>query len=176
MIELSSVAYAYPRRPPIFEDFTWRIERGQTWAVLGPSGCGKTTLLYLLAGLRLPVGAGSRGQVRVYGQPLTRPRPQTGLILQDYGLLPWATVRQNAALGISIRRFYGPDGTHAPTLGAAPDAAAAPTLPGCRRRLALSPGPGRRSRSLSFSAFGRSAPADGHRPHPGAPARFAADG
>ena len=126
MIELSSVAYAYPRRPPIFEDFTWRIERGQTWAVLGPSGCGKTTLLYLLAGLRLPVGAGSRGQVRVYGQPLTRPRPQTGLILQDYGLLPWATVRENAALGISIRRFYGPDGTHAPTLGAAPDAAAAP--------------------------------------------------
>jgi NitT/TauT family transport system ATP-binding protein len=36
------------------------------------------------------------------------------LILQDYGLLPWATVRENAALGIRMRAFYGPDGKHAP--------------------------------------------------------------
>jgi NitT/TauT family transport system ATP-binding protein len=36
------------------------------------------------------------------------------LILQDYGLLPWATVRQNAELGIRIRNFYGPDGKHTP--------------------------------------------------------------
>src|SRR5262249_38311569 len=40
--------------------------------------------------------------------------PKTGLILQDYGLLPWATVRDNAALGLDIRRFYGPDGKHTP--------------------------------------------------------------
>jgi NitT/TauT family transport system ATP-binding protein len=36
------------------------------------------------------------------------------LILQDYGLLPWATVRQNAELGLKVWQFYGPDGTHAP--------------------------------------------------------------
>jgi NitT/TauT family transport system ATP-binding protein len=34
--------------------------------------------------------------------------------LQDYGLLPWATVRQNAELGLKVQAFYGPDGTHAP--------------------------------------------------------------
>jgi NitT/TauT family transport system ATP-binding protein len=34
--------------------------------------------------------------------------------LQDYGLLPWATVRQNAELGFRVRTFYGPDGKHAP--------------------------------------------------------------
>jgi NitT/TauT family transport system ATP-binding protein len=34
--------------------------------------------------------------------------------LQDYGLLPWATVRENAALGLRLRKFYGPDGRHAP--------------------------------------------------------------
>jgi NitT/TauT family transport system ATP-binding protein len=45
---------------------------------------------------------------------MARPRPRTGLILQDYGLLPWATVAQNAALGLRVRRFYGPDGRHAP--------------------------------------------------------------
>ena len=48
------------------------------------------------------------------GAELIRPRPQSGLIIQDYGLLPWATVKENVSLGLDIRRFYGPDGTHAP--------------------------------------------------------------
>jgi NitT/TauT family transport system ATP-binding protein len=87
------------------------VERSEAWAIIGPSGCGKTTLLYLLAGLRQP-GA---GRVLVDGQSLARPRPRTGLILQDYGLLPWATVWDNAALGLRIRGFYGPDGVHTPS-------------------------------------------------------------
>jgi len=113
MISLSRLTFSYPPTVPVFEDFSLEIPAGETWSVLGPSGCGKTTLLYLLAGLRFPTS----GQVAIQGQPLTRPRPQTGLILQDYGLLPWATVRQNAALGVDLRRFYGPDGLHTP-LGA----------------------------------------------------------
>lgn len=80
------------------------------WSILGPSGCGKTTLLYLLAGLQKVTG----GKIFIDEQELTRPRPHTGLILQDYGLLPWFTVRQNIALGLQVRNFYGPDGTHAP--------------------------------------------------------------
>jgi ABC-type nitrate/sulfonate/bicarbonate transport system ATPase subunit len=110
MIELDSLTFNYPDSPTIFRDFCWRVETGETWAVLGPSGCGKTTLLYLLAGLRLP----SSGQVRIDGYPLLRPRPHTGLILQDYGLLPWATVSENATLGLKVRAFYGPDDKHAP--------------------------------------------------------------
>jgi NitT/TauT family transport system ATP-binding protein len=110
MIELDRVTYTYPRGATIFRDFSWQAERGEAWAVLGPSGGGKTTLLYLLAGLRFP----NAGTVRVDGAPLARPRPHTGLILQDYGLLPWATVRENAELGLQVRAFYGPDGKHAP--------------------------------------------------------------
>ena len=110
MIELDSLTYAYGPGLPIFQDFSWRAERGEAWAVLGPSGGGKTTLLYLLAGLRFA----DSGRVLVDGQPLCRPRPQTGLILQEYGLLPWATIRQNAELGLRVRAFYGPDGKHAP--------------------------------------------------------------
>jgi len=110
MIETKNLTFAYPNQPPIFQDFSWQVQRGERWAVIGSSGCGKTTLLYLLAGLRFP----SAGEVRVDGEVLIRPRPYTGFIIQDYGLLPWATVRENVALGLEIRRFYGPDGTHAP--------------------------------------------------------------
>jgi NitT/TauT family transport system ATP-binding protein len=110
MIELKSLTFGYKDHPPIFLDFNWLIKSGEAWAVLGPSGGGKTTLLYILAGLLLP----SRGEVRVDEQLIKRPRPQTGLILQEYGLLPWATVKQNAGLGMTVRSFYGPDGKHAP--------------------------------------------------------------
>lgn len=110
MIELKALTFGYAHTPPLFQAFSWEAARGETWAVLGPSGCGKTTLLYLLAGLRAPTG----GEIRIQGQRLDRPRPHTGLILQDYGLLPWATVLENAALGLRVRGFYGPDGTHAP--------------------------------------------------------------
>ncbi|MFC2042646.1 ABC transporter ATP-binding protein [Chloroflexota bacterium] len=110
MILLEHLSYTYPKGTTVFQDFTWRVEHGEAWAVLGPSGCGKTTLLYLLAGLRFPTS----GKIFIDERPITRPRPHTGLILQDYGLLPWATVRKNAELGLQIRRFYGPDGKHAP--------------------------------------------------------------
>jgi NitT/TauT family transport system ATP-binding protein len=110
LIEVDSLTFAYPGGGPVFDDFHWRAGTGEAWAVLGPSGCGKTTLLYLLAGLRHPTG----GSIRIAGELLQRPRPRTGLILQDYGLLPWATVRENIALGLRVRGFYGPDGRHAP--------------------------------------------------------------
>ncbi len=115
MITVGSLTYRHTDAAddtdiPIFEDFTWQVDRGESWAILGPSGCGKTTLLYLLAGLRFPTS----GVINIDGQPLTRPRPRTGLILQDYGLLPWQTVIGNIQLGQQVRDFYGPDGRHAP--------------------------------------------------------------
>jgi NitT/TauT family transport system ATP-binding protein len=110
MIDLRSVSFRYLDGPAVFEGFTWQVRAGEAWTLLGPSGCGKTTLLYLLAGLYHPTA----GEVRVGGARLERPRPRSGLILQDFGLLPWATVRQNAGLGVQVRGFYGPDGRHAP--------------------------------------------------------------
>lgn len=111
LVQCESLTFRYPNGTVIFDNFSWQVQRGESWAIVGPSGCGKSTLLYLIAGLRQVTD----GALRVDGQVLARPRPQTGLILQDYGLLPWATVRKNAALGLNIRRFYGPDGKHSPT-------------------------------------------------------------
>ena len=69
--------------------------------MVGPSGCGKTTLLSLLAGLLRP----AEGNLQVAGEPVSPRRPGTALIMQDYGLLPWKTVRENAALGLVIRNL-----------------------------------------------------------------------
>jgi ABC-type nitrate/sulfonate/bicarbonate transport system ATPase subunit len=111
MIQLDNVTFAYPSNPiPVFNEFSWKVQRAESWAVIGPSGCGKTTLLYMLAGLLQP----RSGEVLINGEALRRPRPATGLILQDFGLLPWATVRQNCELGLKIRSFYGSDGVHTP--------------------------------------------------------------
>lgn len=110
MINLTSITFAHPHTTPLFEEFSLDVCRGEAWAILGPSGCGKTTLLYLLAGLRQPVS----GQILIEDEILTRPRPRSGLILQDYGLLPWSTVRENVELGLRVRGFYGEDSKHTP--------------------------------------------------------------
>jgi len=110
MIHIRSIDFTYPNVSPLFENFSLEISRGETWAILGTSGCGKTTLLYLLAGLRFPTS----GHIEIDGERLARPRPQSGLILQDYGLLPWSTVRENVELGLRLRKFYGEDGKHSP--------------------------------------------------------------
>jgi ABC-type nitrate/sulfonate/bicarbonate transport system ATPase subunit len=110
MIHINSLTFGYPHTAPIFQDFNWTVQHGETWAILGSSGCGKTTLLYLLAGLRFP----TKGVIEIDGERLERPRPRSGLIIQDYGLLPWATVHENARLGLQVRNFYGQDGKHTP--------------------------------------------------------------
>jgi NitT/TauT family transport system ATP-binding protein len=109
VIELQNITFGYPGNRPLFHDLDWSVKRGEQWAVLGPSGCGKSTLLMLMAGLRTP----QRGRVVVDGKPLIHPTPATGLVFQDYELLPWASVRQNVELGLRIRRFYGNRWKHA---------------------------------------------------------------
>jgi ABC-type nitrate/sulfonate/bicarbonate transport system ATPase subunit len=134
MIEITGLTFGYGGgNPPVFDGFDWKVEGGQAWAVIGPSGCGKTTLLYLLAGLRVA----EQGEVRIAGQVVRRPRPETGLILQDYGLLPWATVWDNARLGLTVREFYGPDGRHAPRNGALGRAAAEERVTSWLKRLGI---------------------------------------
>jgi NitT/TauT family transport system ATP-binding protein len=75
------------------------LPEGETLALVGPSGCGKSTLLLLMAGLERP----SSGSIRFRGLPLLKPHREIALVLQDYGLFPWKTVRRNVELGLRIR-------------------------------------------------------------------------
>jgi ABC-type nitrate/sulfonate/bicarbonate transport system ATPase subunit len=110
MVELHDLTFYYgdERRAapneahPVFSGFSWQVAAGEAWAIIGSSGCGKSTLLYLIAGLRKPRG----GEILVDGHPVPRPRASTGLVLQDYGLLPWSTIWENVALPMRLGRFY----------------------------------------------------------------------
>lgn len=100
---LGDVTFAYPGGTAVLREFSWKMSAGESWAIIGPSGCGKTTLLYVLAGLRLP----NRGEVIVAGEPISGPRRDIGLILQDHGLLPWETALSNVGMGLRLRGTPG---------------------------------------------------------------------
>lgn len=75
------------------------IDRGDIYTFIGPSGCGKSTFLYVLSGIVQEYG----GSVLIDGQIINPKSQRIGLILQNYGLLPWKTVYQNAMLGVKIK-------------------------------------------------------------------------
>lgn len=107
-VELSGVGVDYTnlgRTVTALDGVDLSIPAGDALAIIGPSGCGKSTLLYVLSGLVKE----SRGTVAIDGEPLAGRRLQTALILQDYGLFPWKTVYDNAALGLRVRRVDKPE-------------------------------------------------------------------
>jgi len=103
-IELQDVSLCYKtnqKETLAIDGISLSIASGEPVAIIGASGCGKTSLLNLVAGLQKP----TEGAVQVKGEVLDSPRRQTSLILQDYGLLPWKTVLDNAALGLIVQKI-----------------------------------------------------------------------
>jgi osmoprotectant transport system ATP-binding protein len=71
------------------------VPRAQTVALLGPSGSGKSTLLRVLLGLIRP----DEGSVGFDGAPPDRAaRLRMGTVIQEGGLFPHLTARDNVAL------------------------------------------------------------------------------
>lgn len=102
MIDVTGVSLTYQQdsgKVEALKGIDLHISPGESCAIIGPSGCGKSSLLFLMAGLLSP----TKGSVSVSGVPVSGPRPETALILQDYGLFPWKNVWQNTVLGLEIR-------------------------------------------------------------------------
>ncbi len=75
------------------------IESGRTTILLGPSGCGKSTLLRLMLGLVEPDQGGVLFEgTRVSASNALQVRRQMGYVLQDGGLFPHLTARENVLL------------------------------------------------------------------------------
>ena len=80
----------------VLKDVDLEVEDGELVCILGPSGCGKSTMLRIVAGFE----AASAGRVRIDDEPVDGPSPHHIFVFQHSGLLPWMTVRENAALGV----------------------------------------------------------------------------
>jgi NitT/TauT family transport system ATP-binding protein len=82
-----------------FHQLSFEVKRNEIMCVVGPSGCGKTTLLRAIAGL-IEL---SSGRLLVHGKPVAgRPPDGVAMVFQHFGLLPWKTVYDNAAFGLSV--------------------------------------------------------------------------
>jgi len=78
------------------------VAEGEFVSFIGPSGCGKTTLLRLVAGL-LDADDGRLDVLGLTAQGARRAK-QIAFVPQTPALLPWRTVRANAALLTTVNR------------------------------------------------------------------------
>ncbi len=93
-IEISDLRHHYGDREAL-RGVSFRVDRGEIFALLGPNGGGKTTLFKILSTLMRPAS----GEVRVLGHDLAREaaavRPRLGVVFQNPGLDPKLTVGEN---------------------------------------------------------------------------------
>ncbi|ALX65806.1 ABC transporter ATP-binding protein [Microbacterium sp. XT11] len=101
VIEFENVAFSYTPERPLITDLSFRVEPGQTVAIVGPTGAGKTTLVNLI--MRFYELSG--GRILLDGQDISKMtrddlRSRTGMVLQD----PWlfaGSIRENIRYGRS---------------------------------------------------------------------------
>jgi ATP-binding cassette, subfamily B, bacterial len=98
-IEVCDLEYRYHEGPPVLDQVSLTIRRGEVAAVLGPPGSGKSTLVSLL----LRLYDYERGSIKIGGQELKdinrdSVRSAFGVVLQDPFLYS-RSVRENVAIG-----------------------------------------------------------------------------
>jgi osmoprotectant transport system ATP-binding protein len=88
----------------VLRDITLTLPQGQTHALIGRSGCGKSTLLRALLGL-VPTAHGTVkvGALTVTASTHRALAADVGYVIQDGGLFPHLTVRQNILLPLALQ-------------------------------------------------------------------------
>lgn len=98
VVEFRAVTKRYGSRTAL-APLDLEFETGRTYVLIGPSGCGKSTFVKLMIGLVRP----DAGEVVFEDQKLTPEnvldiRRRVGYVIQDGGLFPHLTARQNITL------------------------------------------------------------------------------
>ncbi len=98
-IELDSVTKIYPGQAvPAVENFSMSINPGELVVFVGPSGCGKTTTMKMINRIIEPTS----GSIRIDGKDVlsldsNQLRRHIGYVIQQIGLFPHRTIRENIA-------------------------------------------------------------------------------
>ena len=98
-IEFDRVSFGYTPDAPVLKDVSFKVEAGQTAALVGPTGAGKSTIVSLIARFYDPIS----GAVKIDGEDvrsytLKSLRRQMSFVLQET-LLFHAPLWQNIAYG-----------------------------------------------------------------------------
>src|SRR3954463_7204526 len=93
LLRLSHVERVFDHARVALADVSIAVAQGEFVSLLGPSGCGKSTVLRIASGLDRPTS----GQVELATDEVP------GYVFQDAALMPWASVRRNVELPLTLR-------------------------------------------------------------------------
>ncbi len=98
MLELTKVEKSYDG-VRVLGPLSLRVDARETVALLGPSGCGKSTLLRLILALQTPdCGTIRFERIQLDEKSAQSARRRMGYVIQDGGLFPHLTSKENVAL------------------------------------------------------------------------------
>ena len=109
-IRLDRLSKSYPNGTVAVAELTLAVPAGELVTLVGPSGCGKSTILRMVNRLVEPTG----GQIFLDDEDITAADPvalrrRIGYAIQDVGLFPHQTVRQNVATVPRLLGWSKPD-------------------------------------------------------------------
>jgi osmoprotectant transport system ATP-binding protein len=106
-IEIDHVSKIYPgSTEPAVDDASLDIPAGEIVVFVGPSGCGKTTMMRMINRLSEPTSGRIRiGDVDALSIKPTELRRKIGYSIQQAGLFPHMTIRQNIGLVPGLLRW-----------------------------------------------------------------------
>ena len=99
---LKKVRKAFGKTVAVY-DIDLQIEDREFVVLVGPSGCGKSTTLRMVAGLEDV----TQGEIYIGGQFVNDMAPKdrdVAMVFQNYALYPYATVYENMAFGLRVRK------------------------------------------------------------------------
>lgn len=100
MVEFKNVTKIYPKsKQPAVENISFKIDKGEFCCLIGTSGSGKTTLMRMINRMN----SITKGEVLVNGKDVTEFNPvnlrrRIGYVIQNNGLMPHMTIRENIVL------------------------------------------------------------------------------